>query len=201
MSKKIFDPDCRVAPVPVVVVSCAGEDAKGNLMTAAWAGNICSDPPMVYVSIRPERYSYELIKQSGEFVINLVNSDMLKGADRCGLYSGKSCDKWELSGFTPGECSAVSAPLIEESPLSIECKLTEIIELGSHDMFLGKVVAVDADEKYIDEYGRIRLNNAGLVSFINKSYVLADNFAEDMGFTLRKKKPTEHKKETPKKEK
>lgn len=185
--KKSLQPECRVAPAPVVIVSCAGEDGNSNLITCAWSGNICSDPPMAFVSIRPERYSHDLVISSGEFALNLCSKEMVQAADICGMYSGRTMDKWEAASLTKCLSSEISAPIIEESPISIECKVRQVIPLGSHDMFIGEIVAIDADEKYIDEYGRLRLDDAGLLALVHQSYFPLSSSIQNMGYTIRKK--------------
>jgi len=149
------------------------------------------------VSIRPERYAHELIEKTGEFVLNLINKDMVKAADICGMYSGRNTDKWALSGLTPMKAQNVSAPIIAESPVSIECKVKQVVPLGSHDMFIGEVLSVDANEKFVDEYGKLRLKDAGLLSLVRHSYIPVGEETEQMGFTVRRrsgkavvKKPT-----------
>lgn len=190
MAKKNIAPDCLVAPAPVIIVSCANRFGETNLITCAWAGNICSDPPLAYVSIRPSRYSHDIVSDSQEFVLNLCTKDMLQAADICGMFSGRTTDKWQMAGLTKQDASIVSAPLIAESPLSIECRVSQVIPLGSHDMFIGKIIAIDADEKYLDEDGHLCLDDAELMGLIGKSYIPLGKFEDRMGFTIRKKHVT-----------
>lgn len=141
---------------------------------------------MTYVSIRPERFSHHMIKETGEFVINLTTKDMVRGTDLCGVRSGRDTDKWELSGFTKEEASKVKCPLVKESPVCIECRVTEIKKLGSHDMFMAEILAVDADDRYFDEAGRFDLNKAGLAAYVHGSYVELGKSLGTFGFSVRK---------------
>lgn len=185
--KKNADIRCLVSPAPVTIVSCGDYEGQSNLTTCSWAGNVNSEPPMAYVCVRAERFSHDIIENSGEFVLNIVSSSLIKEADLCGMYSGRNCDKWELAKLTKGKATAVKAPIVEECPISIECKVKQIVRLPSHDMFIGDVVAIDADESLFDEYGRVRLQNADILSWVNKMYIpLAKNKLNDMGFTVRR---------------
>ena len=167
MSKIEVKPKTLLYPVPALMVSCGTKDGRTNIMTAGWTGTVCTNPPMAYVSIRPSRVSYDMIKESGEFVLNLNTEKLAAAADQCGVVSAKDCpDKWALTGLTRGKANHLEyAPIIMESPLNIECRLKEIIPLGSHDMFLGEVVGIDVSEEYMGENGFIHLENAGLVAF------------------------------------
>ncbi|MFX0197801.1 MAG: flavin reductase family protein [Candidatus Hodarchaeota archaeon] len=149
MMKKIVEaPFTAVVPSPAVMVSCKGKeaDSKPNIITLAWVGIVCSDPPTVGISIRPERYSYSLIKESGEFVVNIPNENLLAATDYCGQVSGKRVDKFAITNLTPVPCENVAAPMINECPVNLECKVTQIIAVGAHDLFLGEIVAVHIDE-------------------------------------------------------
>lgn len=199
--KKKMDPECRIAPAPVIIVSSGEYEGESNIATFAWCGNICSDSPMAFVSIRPERRTHDLIEKTGEFVLNLTTEALVKEADLCGTYSGKNTDKWELTGLTREKAFEVSAPTVAQCPVSVECKVTQKIELGSHDMYLGKIVAVDADEKYINEYGRLEIGNASLLSLVHNAYVPLGNEIADMGYTLRKKTVSHSQKTSDKKKK
>ncbi|MEA4922286.1 MAG: flavin reductase family protein [Eubacteriaceae bacterium] len=170
MSKKNFDPGAMLNPVPVVMVSCGDADGEKNIITIAWTGIVNSIPPMTYVSVRKERYSHHMIEESGEFVINLVTEELAFSADWCGVRSGKDFDKFKEQELTPEKCREVSCPAIAESPLSLECRVTEVHEYGSHDMFVAEIVNVTADEKLIDGSGRIRLDKAGLVAYSHGEY-------------------------------
>ena len=158
-----------IAPIPPVMVSC-GSAEKPNIITVAWTGIINTIPPKTYISVRPKRHSYSLIKESGEFVINLTTSELIKRADYCGIYTGAKVDKFAKCGFSKEEASEVSCPIIAESPLSLECKVTDIIELGSHHMFMADIVAVDVDESLVDSKGKLHLERAGLAAFAHGEY-------------------------------
>ena len=156
MSKITWKAGTLLAPVPPALISCGTVD-KPNVMTAAWTGIINSEPSMTYVSIRPSRFSHALIKQSGEFVINLTTLSLVEAADYCGVKSGRDTDKFAAMHLTPAACSKISAPQVLESPLSLECMVKNIMSLGSHDMFVAEIVAVNVDEKFIDEKGHLDL--------------------------------------------
>ena len=160
-------PNTLLYPVPALLVSSGTADGRTNIMTAGWTGTVCTVPPMAYVSIRPSRVSYDMIRESGEFVLNLNTEKLAAAADQCGVVSARDRpDKWELTGLTRGKASHLNyAPIIMESPLNIECRLKEIIPLGSHDMFLGEIVGIDASEEYIGDSKFIHLEKAGLVAF------------------------------------
>ena len=176
-------------PVPAVMVSCAGPDAKPNIITIAWTGTVCSDPAMLSISVRPERYSYNIIKETGEFAVNLTNKELVRAADLCGVKSGRDIDKFRETGLTPAEGFCLEyAPVIAESPVSLECKVKDIIPLGSHDMFLAEILCVDADEKYMDEKGRFDLNRAGLIAYSHGTYMELGKKIGIFGFSVRKKK-------------
>ena len=168
-------------PVPVVMVSCgeggapdtdkhAGQGARHNIITVAWTGIINSEPPMTYVSVRKSRYSHDIIMRTGEFVINLVNRDLTFATDFCGVRSGRDLDKFETCNLTPVASQVVSCPSIAESPVNIECRVTEVKELGSHDMFMAEIVSVSADDSLMDEKGALRLDKAGLVAYNHGHY-------------------------------
>lgn len=183
--KKSFRPGALLSPVPAVLVSCAAGGVK-NLFTAAWTGTVCTDPPMLYVSIRPSRYSYRLIKESGEFVVNLVGRPLVKAADLCGVKSGRDCDKAALAGVTYEESTVVSAPSVAESPLSVECRVKEIIPLGTHDMFLAEIAAVTVDESLVEENGRIALDRADLAAYCHGEYFALAEKLGSFGFSVMK---------------
>lgn len=187
MSKTVMKPGCMIGPLPAVLVSCADKDGNSNLITAAWTGILNSEPPMAYVSIRPERFSHHMIKETGEFVINLTTAAMAAGTDTCGVRSGRDTDKWKAGGFTPERAAAVSCPIVKESPVSVECRVKEILPLGSHDMFIGEILAVDAEDAYFEEDGRFDLNKAGLMSYVHGSYVDAGKVIGTFGYSVRKK--------------
>ena len=150
MAKKNLKPDTHLTPTPAVMVSCQRGEEKPNIITIAWVGVICSDPPMLSISVRPSRYSYGIIKESGEFIVNIPTLEQCKETDYCGIVSGRDVDKFEDTGLTPEPSTALNAPSIKECPVSLECELKDIIELGAHDLFLGEVVAVTADESVLD---------------------------------------------------
>ncbi len=169
MAKKNLKPGTMLNPVPVVMVSC-GKGEKRNIITVAWTGIINSEPPMTYVSVRKSRYSNSLIAETGEFVINLVDESLAKSTDFCGVRSGRDVDKFEKCSLTPSDSKCVSVPSILESPVSLECRVCEIKEFNTHDMFIAEIVNVAADEKLFDDAGRIRLDRAGLVCYNHGEY-------------------------------
>lgn len=186
MGKQYWKPGNMLYPVPAVMVSCKRADEKPNIITTAWCGTTCSSPAMVYVSIRPDRYSYDIIKESGEFVINLISEDLTFATDYCGVKSGRDVDKFVDMKLTPLESKHISAPGIAESPVNIECKVTEIIPLGSHHMFLGEVVGVTIDDEYMDETGRFNLNDSGLVAYSHGEYFGLGDKLGKFGYSVRK---------------
>lgn len=173
-------------PLPPVMVSC-GTMEKSNIITAAWTGTVNSEPPMAYVSVRPERYSYAMIKDSGEFVINLTTERLARAADLCGVKSGRDVQKFRLCRLTPAPASAVSAPVIAESPVNIECRVEQRLALGSHDMFLAKVVAVNVDESLLDAKGVLHMERAGLVAYVHGRYRALGRELGKFGFSVQKK--------------
>lgn len=185
MTKITWKPGTMLAPVPPALISC-GTLEKPNVMTAAWTGIISSDPVMTYVSIRPGRYSHDLIKNSGEFVINLTNLPLVKAADFCGVKSGRNIDKFKEMNLTAAPCSAIAAPQIAESPVSIECKVKSVTNYGTHDMFLAEVVAVNVDDKYLDEDGKLWLEKAGLVAYVHGFYYTLGRNLGKFGFSVEK---------------
>ncbi len=186
-TRKNFNPGTLIAPLPAVMVSC-GTVEKANVMTAAWTGIINTKPPMTYVSIRPNRYSYGIIKESGEFVINLTTAEMVRITDFCGVKSGKDTDKITKCGLHTEPALKVSAPIISESPLSLECRVAEVRPLGSHDMFIAEIVSVSADSRYVDAAGRIALDKAGLMAYSHGEYFALGRKLGSFGYSVRKKK-------------
>lgn len=185
MSKLKWKAGTMLYPLPAVMVSC-GDLENSNIITVAWTGTICTDPAMVYISVRPERHSYELIKKTGEFVINLTTKDLAFQTDFAGVKSGKDMDKFEKLHLTKEKANEVNCPLIKESPVNIECKVTEIKELGSHHMFIAKVLCVDVDEKYLDKTGKFELEKCNLISYSHGQYYnLGDNLGR-FGFSVKK---------------
>lgn len=186
MSKQVWKPGNLLAPVPPVLVSC-GNMEKPNLITIAWAGTINSDPVRVSISVRPQRYSHGLITESGEFVINLPTQKILRAVDWCGVKSGRDVDKFKEMGLTAVPGSAVSAPVLAESPVNLECRVFQTIPLGSHDLFLADVVAVDVDEDLLDEAGRLWLDKAGLAAYVHGTYYALGKQLGTFGYSVRKK--------------
>ena len=186
-----------VYPVPVVMVSCQKGEERPNIITAAWCGTACSSPAMLYVSIRPDRYSHHIIKESGEFVVNLVTEELAFATDYCGVRSGRDVDKFKEMKLTPLASKYVSCPGIAESPVNLECRVTQILSLGSHDMFLAEVVGVTADEAYMDENGRFDLNSAGLVAYSHGEYFKLGEKVGKFGYSVQKKRRTAKKSRPP----
>lgn len=187
MSKQTWKPGNMLYPVPAVMVSCQRGDEKPNIITVAWAGTICSDPAMVSISVRKERYSHNIIKESGEFVINLTTKRLCRATDYCGVRSGKDTDKFADMHLTPEKSVKINAPAIKESPVNIECKVKDIIELGSHDMFIAEVVAVNVDESLLDKKGTLYLEKAELVSYSHGQYYALGEHLGRFGYSVKKK--------------
>lgn len=192
--KTSLRPGTLLAPVPAVLVTCQAGGVR-NVLTVAWTGICCTKPPMTYISVRPERFSYPLLRESGEFVIHLPGSELVRQVDLCGVKSGRDTDKFALCGLTVGEASQVSAPLIGECPLALECRVTQVLELGSHHMFLAEIVAVDAAEELLDGEGRLCLERAGLSAYAHGSYYTLGKKIGSFGFSVRKKKVRRGRKE------
>ena len=195
MSKIKWRGGALIAPVPPVMVS-VGDMEKSNILTVAWTGIINTIPPKTYISVRPQRYSYNIIKENGEFVINLTPANLVKAADYCGIYTGAKVDKFEKCRLTREEASEVKCPLIAESPLSLECRVTEVISLGTHDMFLADIVAVDVSSELLDEGGKLCLERAHLSAFAHGEYFELGKKIGKFGFSAvkKKKKPNPKKK-------
>jgi len=174
-------------PIPAAMVSC-GTMEKSNIITVAWTGVINTNPAMVYISVRPERYSYEIIKKSKEFVINLTNEQLAYATDWCGVKSGKDVDKFKMMKLTKQKANFVSCPMIEEAPVSVECKVKEIKKLGSHDMFIAEVLAVNADEKYFDKKGAFDISKCNLIAYANGGYYTLGKKVGKFGYSVQKKK-------------
>ena len=175
-------------PLPAVMVSVADKDGKPNIFTVAWTGTVCSNPPMVSISVRPERYSYHCIEETGEFVINLTTKELTKAADFCGVRSGRDVDKFAEMNLTPWPGQKVSVPQIAESPVSIACRVVEERALGSHTMFLAEVVGVTADDRYLDETGRFDINGTGLIMYSHGEYFGLGRKLGKFGYSVQKKK-------------
>ena len=187
MSKIKWKGGALTAPVPPCMVTC-GDGESANIITVAWTGIINTVPPKTYISVRPTRHSYGLIKESGEFCVNLTSASLVRAADYCGIYTGKKVDKFAACGLTKEEATEVSCPIIAESPLSLECRVTDVIELGSHHMFLADIVAVDVDESLIDKEGKLRLERADLAAFAHGEYFELGKKIGTFGFSAKKKK-------------
>ncbi len=182
-----LDPAVLLAPVPVAMVSCqdAAADAAPNIITVAWVGVACSDPPMLSVAVRPERFSYDLIAHSREFVVNLVDQDLVEACDFCGVRSGRTVDKFKACGLTAAPADQmIYAPAIQESPLSISCRLEQVVPLGSHHLLLGRVVAVRSPARWMDASGRLRLDRARLVTYVHGEYFLVGKRLGFFGYSV-----------------
>ena len=189
MSRQYWKPSNMLYPVPAVLVSCADEEGRANVMTAAWAGTICSDPVMLSVSIRKERYSHGIIKRTGEFVVSLTTEKLARVTDYVGVKSGKDIDKFALEGelkLTKSPSKFVKAPGIAESPVCLECKVKQILELGSHDMFIAEVLSTDIDEQYLDENNKFDLSAAGLIAYSHGEYYTLGTLLGKFGYSVKK---------------
>ncbi len=188
MDREYWKAGNMLYPVPAVMVSCQRPGERPNIITVAWAGTVCSDPVMVSISVRKERYSHDIIESTGEFVINLTTERLTRATDYCGVRSGRDVDKFAEMHLTPCDSKNVTVPGILESPVSLECKVTEVIELGSHDMFLAEVVGVSIDPEYVDESGEFRLNDAGLIAYSHGEYYRLGKKIGTFGYSVKKKK-------------
>jgi len=189
MSKVNWKPGTMIYPLPVVLVSCGETSEEYNLITIAWTGTISSDPPMCYISLRPARHSYEIIKRTGEYVINLTTEKLARATDWCGVRSGKKFNKWKKTGLTPGPAMIVKAPVITEAPISIECKVKDIMNLGSHHMFISEVVNVIADEQFIDPgTGAFSFKKADPICYSHGHYLKVGDPIGKFGWSVEKKK-------------
>jgi flavin reductase (DIM6/NTAB) family NADH-FMN oxidoreductase RutF len=192
MSKVLWKPGTMLYPLPAVMVSCGSYPEEYNIITISWTGTICTDPAMCYISVRPGRFSYNIIKKNGEFVINVTTKSLAFATDWCGVKSGKDHNKFTEMGLTPVPASKIKAPMIKESPVNIECILREIKELGSHHMFISEVVAVNGDEEYINkESGLFKLNDAGLICYSHGKYYETGSLIGKFGYSVEKKKKKE----------
>ena len=188
MAKQFWKAGNMLYPVPAVMVSCQRPGEKPNIMTIAWAGTVCSSPAMVSISVRPERYSYDILRETKEFVINLTTKELAFAADYCGVKSGREVDKFKEMGLTPCPSKEIIASGIEESPVNIECKVRDVIPLGSHDLFLAEVAAVGVDEDYLDEKGKFHLNDTGLVAYSHGEYRELGQYLGKFGYSVKKNK-------------
>ena len=189
--KQSWKPGTMIYPLPVVLISCGENEQEYNLFTVAWTGTVCTNPPMCYISVRPERHSYEIIKRTGEFVINLTTASLARATDWCGVRSGRDYDKFAEMGLTAEAAAVVKAPIVAESPVSIECRVKQIVPLGSHDMFIADVVNVLVDEEYINpETGKLELERADMIAYSHGEYFRLGKAIGHFGWSVRKKKKT-----------
>lgn len=186
MSKQNWKAGNMLNPVPAVMVSCADKEGNANIITVAWAGTICTNPPMLSISVRPERYSYHMIEETGEFVVNLTTKELVKACDYCGVTSGRDVDKFEKMKLSKLPMQHVKAPGIAESPVNIECKVVEKKELGSHHMFLAEVLGVTVDDAHMDETGRFHINDTGLVMYSHGEYYDMGEKLGKFGYSVEK---------------
>ena len=188
VAKQVWRGGNMLYPLPAVMVSCASAAGEKNIVTVAWAGTVCTNPPMLSISLRPERHSYGLIRESGEFVVNLVTRRLARACDWCGVRSGRDYDKWAECGLTPAPAAKLElAPAIAESPVSIECRVRDVLELGSHHLFLADVAAVQVEESLLDERGRLDLGRAGLVAYSHGEYLELGRRLGSFGYSVRKR--------------
>ena len=187
MKKQEWKPGNMLYPVPAVMVSCGREKEIPNIITVAWVGTICSDPAMLSISVRPERYSYGIIRETKEFVVNLTTKDLARATDWCGVKSGRDVDKFQQMHLTAAKAIHLkSAPIIAESPVNIECKVKEVLELGSHHMLLAEVAGVQISEKYMNETGKFELNDTGLVAYSHGEYFTLGEKIGKFGYSVKK---------------
>lgn len=187
MAKISFKPGNMLYPLPAVMVSVADREGKSNIITVAWAGTVCTNPPMLSISVRPDRFSHHMVEETGEFVVNLTTKELAYATDYCGVRSGRDVDKWKEMKLTPVSSDVVKAPCIKESPVNIECKVTEIKRLGSHDMFIAEVVAVHADESYMDEKGSFHLSDAKPIVYSHGEYFDLGKRLGRFGYSVQKR--------------
>ena len=186
MAKQTWKPGNMLYPLPAVLITVADKQGNSNIFTVAWAGTICSDPAMVSISVRPSRYSYHMIQETGEFVINLTTRDLAFATDYCGVKSGRDVDKFKELGLHTTAADKVCAPLLEESPVNMECKVTQVQHLGTHDMFIAEVVSVHADEKYMDENGKFSLEKADPIAYSHGTYYTLGEKLGTFGYSVKK---------------
>ena len=187
MAKQIWKPGNMLYPLPAVLVSVSDGKGNDNLVTVAWTGTVCTNPPMVYISLRPSRYSWQMVKETGEFVINLTTERLARATDWCGVKSGRDVDKWKETGLARGIASAVSVPVVAESPVNIECRVTQVLELGSHHMFLAQVEAVQVEEAYLDTKGKFHLNRCEPLVYSHGDYYGLGKWQGNFGYSVKKK--------------
>jgi len=184
--KRSLGTTLALAPVPAALISCCTPEGKPNLITLAWVGVVCSEPPMVAIAIRPSRYSYGLVKATGEFVVNVPSADQVKAVDLCGVKSGRDQDKFALAGFTPGLATRVKPPIVAECPINLECVVRQTLVLGTHELFIGEVVAVQASEEVFDEAGKLDWGKVNPLGFLSGEYWSSGEQVGDYGFSVRK---------------
>lgn len=185
--KQIWKAGNLLNPTPVVMLSCGAEGEKPNIITLAWAGTVCSEPPMLSVSIRKERFSHHLVQESGEFVVNLVTRELARACDFCGVKTGRDLDKFAVCGLTPAPAPGLKlAPLIAESPVNLSCRVEQVLELGSHDMFVGRILQVSVEESLLNERGGLDLNRAGLIAYSHGEYQALGETLGRFGFSVKK---------------
>ncbi|MCC7299852.1 MAG: flavin reductase family protein [Verrucomicrobia bacterium] len=202
VKKQSWKPGNMLSPAPAVLISCGGAGGwKPNLITIAWAGTVCTNPPMLSISVRPERHSYGIIRQTGEFVVNLPTANQAKATDWCGVVSGRDHDKFEKTGLTSAPALELSCPIVLECPVNIECRVRQTLELGSHVMFIAEVVAVQVSENLIDAKNKLCLEKAGLIAYVHGAYVELGRHLGHFGFSVRKKKPAAAPAKTPRRRK
>jgi flavin reductase (DIM6/NTAB) family NADH-FMN oxidoreductase RutF len=187
MKKTKFKPGNMLYPLPAVMVSCGDIHGISNILTIAWTGTLCTNPPMAYIAVRPERHSYNIIRNSGEFVINLTTKKLIRATDFCGVRSGKDHNKWSDCHLTPMAADTVKCPLIKESPVNIECKVSQVLELGSHHVFIADVTAVHVDDRFLDKNGTFHLEDADLIAYSHGTYFDLGKPLGNFGFSVRKK--------------
>ena len=187
MGKQYWKPGNMLYPLPVVMASCQRAGERPNIITLAWAGTVCSDPAMVSISVRKERYSHDIIQDTGEFVLNLVTEKLVFATDFCGVKSGRDVDKFGEMKLTPLKSVHIKAPGIMESPVNLECRVTQVLELGSHDMFVAEVAGVTVDKEFIDENGKFHLNDTGLVTYSHGEYFQLGDKLGKFGYSVQKK--------------
>ncbi|MEY8375088.1 flavin reductase family protein [Lachnospiraceae bacterium 56-18] len=187
--RQVWRPGNMLYPLPAVMVSAADKAGNANILTVAWTGTVCSDPAMLYISVRPERYTYHMIRETGEFVVNLTTERLAYATDWCGVRSGRDVDKWKEMALTKGVADQLAyAPVILESPVNIECRVTEVKELGSHHMFLAEVAAVQVDERYMKKGGKFELNSTGLLAYSHGEYLGLGKELGKFGWSVKKRK-------------
>ena len=187
MAKIKWRGGAMLAPVPPALVTCS-DGERDNVLTVAWTGIVCTDPPKTYISVRPKRFSYDIIKKSGEFAINLTTADLVRAADWCGVYTGAKVDKFERCRLSKEPAQEIGCPILSESPLSLECRVTDVIPLGTHDMFLADIVAVTVREELLDEKGKLCLERAGLAAYAHGTYYALGRRLGSFGYSAKKPK-------------